>query len=241
MKEEYIKWYTPHLSKDFEMLSFGHAGVPVIAFATSQGQYYQNKDFGLVESARWFIENGLVKIYCPDSFDAQSWYNRGIHPADRVRSHLAFERVIINEVVGRAQHETGHHKVIFAGASFGGFHAINHAFKFPHLTREVYSMSGAYDMSSFLDGYSDNETYFNSPMAFLQGMQEGDALHNIRQMKVVLGVPEHDATKEDNFKLSEIMNSKHINHWFDFRHGANHDWPIWCEMFPLYLSKINHF
>lgn len=240
MQEEYISWYTPYLSRNFEMLAFGQSGIPVIAFATSLGRYHQNKDFGLIDSVRWFVENGLVKIYCPDGFDSQSWYNRRIHPADRLRSHLAFERVIINEIIPRAQHETGHEKVIFVGASFGGFHAINHAFKFPHLTREVYSMSGAYETASFLDGYYDDNAYYNTPLDFIGGMQEGQALQHIRQMKIILGVPEHDATKDQNFKFSEILNSKNIPHEIDFHHNAIHDWPTWCNMFPLYLSKINY-
>ena len=49
MNERYIKWYTPYLSRDFEMLAFGEGGgLPLILFPTSFGSYYQNKDFGLV-------------------------------------------------------------------------------------------------------------------------------------------------------------------------------------------------
>lgn len=32
MKEEYFKWYSPHLNRDVEMLVFGHAGYPVVLF-----------------------------------------------------------------------------------------------------------------------------------------------------------------------------------------------------------------
>jgi hypothetical protein len=46
MNERYIKWWTPHLSRDFEMLAFGNGGgVPLILFPTSFGRYSQNKDF----------------------------------------------------------------------------------------------------------------------------------------------------------------------------------------------------
>ena len=50
MNEQHVRWYTRHLSRDFEMLVFGHAGYPVVLFPTSLGRYYQNKDFGLVGS-----------------------------------------------------------------------------------------------------------------------------------------------------------------------------------------------
>ena len=51
MNERYIKWYTPYLSREFEMLAFGNGGgLPLILFPTSFGHYHQNKDFGLVGS-----------------------------------------------------------------------------------------------------------------------------------------------------------------------------------------------
>ena len=51
MNERYIKWYTPWLSREFEMLVFGNGGgLPLILFPTSGARYYENKDFGLVGS-----------------------------------------------------------------------------------------------------------------------------------------------------------------------------------------------
>jgi len=47
MNERYIKWYTPWLSREFEMLVFGNGGgLPLILFPTSGARYYENKDFG---------------------------------------------------------------------------------------------------------------------------------------------------------------------------------------------------
>ena len=68
LKEDYHKWYSPTLSKDIEMLVFGHAGYPVVLFPTTMGRFYECKDFKLIESARWFLEQGLIQIYCPDYF-----------------------------------------------------------------------------------------------------------------------------------------------------------------------------
>src|SRR4051812_25680179 len=48
MNERYIRWWTPHMSRDFEMLVFGDGrGLPLILFPTSFGRHTQNKDFGL--------------------------------------------------------------------------------------------------------------------------------------------------------------------------------------------------
>jgi esterase/lipase superfamily enzyme len=47
------------------MLVFGDRGFPVILFPTTKGRYHQNKDFGLIESVKWFVDQGLVKIIAP--------------------------------------------------------------------------------------------------------------------------------------------------------------------------------
>jgi esterase/lipase superfamily enzyme len=70
MNERYIRWYTPWLSREFEMLAFGNGGgLPLIIFPTSFGSYYQNKDFGLVGSVSEFVDAGRVTVYCPDAIE----------------------------------------------------------------------------------------------------------------------------------------------------------------------------
>src|ERR1051325_12181494 len=99
MKKLDIKGSTPWLSREFKMIAFGNGGgLPLILFPTSLGRYYQNKDFGLVDSVAWFVDNGKVTVYCPDSIDLDSFYNKSIHPADRMRTHNAYENVIILDV-----------------------------------------------------------------------------------------------------------------------------------------------
>ena len=238
MRERYVEWYTPRMSRRFQMLVFGHAGMPLIAFPTVRGEFHQNKDFLLIESIRWFIEQGLVMVYCPDSSDGASWYNRGIHPADRVRTHQAYERIIMEEVVPMAQHETGHHKVSWTGCSFGGYHAANCAFRYPHLTRYLIGMSAAFDLRSFMQGYHNEDFYFNNPVDYVGGAQEGHHLHQLRGLGIILGCGEHDNCREDNFNFSALLHQKGIRHWLDYRPGQYHDWPMWRDMLPFYLSKL---
>jgi esterase/lipase superfamily enzyme len=99
MNERYIRWHTPYLSREFEMLAFGNGGgLPLILFPTSFGSYYQNKDFGLVGSVASYVDAGKVTVYCPDAIDLESFYNKSIHPADRMRTHNAYENVIVRDV-----------------------------------------------------------------------------------------------------------------------------------------------
>src|SRR5450759_1723059 len=99
MNERYIRWWTPHLSRDFEMLAFGNGGgIPLVLFPTSSGRHSQNKDFGLTDAIAGHVDSGKITIYCPDSIDLESFYNREIHPADRMRTHNAYERVITHDI-----------------------------------------------------------------------------------------------------------------------------------------------
>jgi esterase/lipase superfamily enzyme len=232
--EEYHKWYSPSIDRDFEMLVFGHAGMPVILFPTSKGAYYQNKDMGMIDAAAWFLENGKVKIYCPDSIDALSWYNKLIPPAARAYNHGRYDQLLITELIPRAQSETGHARVAMAGCSFGGYHAVNASFRHPSQTAYCFSMSGAFDVKQFMDGYYDDNVYFNNPVDFIPGDNNPD----LWKMGIVLGTSDHDICKGDNERLSGILRQKSIDHWLDVRPNATHDWPVWREMFPHYLSLI---
>jgi len=216
------------------MLIFGDRGYPVILFPTSMGRYYQNKDFGLLNSVAWFVDQGLVKIYCIDSIDEQSWYNKTIHPADRARTHEAYDRMLNEELAPCASYETGIHRIGVAGCSFGGYHAANFAFKHPAKVAHLFSMGGAFNIKQFTDGFYSDEIFYNNPPDFLPDAKD-PALWN---MNIILGTGENDFCKDENIALANILTQKGIKHWLDIRSNAEHDWPVWREMFPHYLSTI---
>ncbi|MCB0516852.1 MAG: alpha/beta hydrolase-fold protein [Chitinophagales bacterium] len=234
MKEQYVKWYSPTLSMDIEMEIVGERGYPVLMFPTSFGRYYQNKDFKLIESARWFVENGFVKFYCIDSVDQYSWYNKKIHPADRVKNHVWYDKMLYHELVPRMQAETGVGRVAVGGCSFGGYHATNFGFRHPDVVKYVFNMGAAFDIKSHLNGYYDDNVYFNNPMDFIP-----DSWNDyFRDFLVVLGVGEYDFCLDANIRLSELLNRKGIANWLDVVEGGIHDWPAWRWMFPHYLSLL---
>ena len=70
MTEYLHKWHSPNLNMDIEVLAFGTKGFPVILFPTSLGRYFENRDFKLIDSVAWYINEGLIKIYCPDGVEA---------------------------------------------------------------------------------------------------------------------------------------------------------------------------
>lgn len=232
--EHYHRWYSPRLSRDLEVLAFGTHGYPVIMFPTSMGRYYEYKDFKLIDTVSWYLDNGFIKIYCPDGIDELSWYNKGIHTADRLKNHIWYDAAILEEVIPLAQRETGVQRVCTAGASFGGYHATNFAFRHPEVVKYVFNMGAAFDIKDQLDGYYDDNVYFNNPMDFIPNAQH-DLFYD---MFVILGTGTLDMCWDANEKMAQILRAKGIAHWLDVRQNAPHDWPAWKEMFPHYLSLI---
>ena len=217
-----------------EMLEFGHYGYPIIIFPSTKGRYHEAKDFYLIDSVAHLIEEGRIKIFCPDSIDAWSWYNRSIHPADRVKNHMWYDRMIVEEVIGKIEDAHGPTKVAVGGCSFGGYHASNFAFRHPYKVSHLICMSAAFNIKDQMDGYYDENVYLNNPEDFVPKMDHPDLYH----MKIVLGTAEHDICKDQNYNMSKILHQKGVDHWLDERPGAVHDWVVWRQMFPDYAALI---
>jgi esterase/lipase superfamily enzyme len=236
MTERYIRWWTPNLSREFEMLAFGEGGgIPLVLFPTSFGRFYQNKDFKLIDACARFVDAGEVTIYCPDAIDLESFYNKAIHPADRMRTHNAFERVIVDEVFEHARRECSVPRVAVCGASLGAYHAANIAFRHPDRVSNLISLSGAFDISDFFGGYYDENVYRNSPYDYLPNLTDP---WKFNHMGIILGTGEWDNTRHESLRLSNILNSKGIKHFLDDRRWCGHDWNYWRDMLPLYLGML---
>ena len=50
MRRDYIKWYSPSLHRDMELLAFGHGGFPIVVFPTSGGRFWEYEDRGMVKA-----------------------------------------------------------------------------------------------------------------------------------------------------------------------------------------------
>ncbi len=234
MHEQQLNYYSHILGRNIETLVFGDRGYPVVVLPTTLGSYFEAKDMGLITSASWFIEQGLVQIYCPDSINAESWYNKKIHPAERVRRYELYDRFLNEEFIPQLQQRSPSGKVCMAGPSFGGYKAANFAFKHPEKVSHLFCMSGAFNIKSFLDGFYNDQCFFNNPVDFLPGANQPE----LWQMNIVLGSSEWDICLKDNLEMSKLLHQKQIRHWLDVRGWVQHDWPLWREMFPHYLSLL---
>ena len=80
-----------------------------------------------------------------------------------MRTHIAYENVIVRDVFDFARREGNTHRVGVCGASLGAYHAANIAFRHADAVGHLISLSGAFEISDFFDGYHDDNIYFNRP------------------------------------------------------------------------------
>lgn len=216
------------------MLVFGNWGYPVVIFPTSGRRYHEARDFGLTEAARPLVEAGRVKLFCIDGIDRYSWYAEHLPPAVRVQNHVFYDQFLTNELVPLLQRECHVDKIGVAGCSFGGYHALNFAFRHPHQVAHLFTMGAAFDIRRFLDGYHDDNVYFNNPPEYLPGAHNA----HFHQMNIILGTSEHDFCKEATCQMARLLHAKNIRHTLDVKPYGTHDWPVWRDMFPQYLHAV---
>lgn len=236
MHREYRKWFSPHLGREMEMLIFGHTGLPVLVFPTSCGRFYEFEDNGMVAALAHRIESGHLRLYCVDSVDGESWYNRGVHGATKIARHQQYEQYILREVVGVVRERSFDLRLVAAGCSFGGYHAVNIALRRPDVFTGCLSMSGAFEVSGFLRGHYDNDSYFHVPLHYMANMEDEWHMERYRRNTLVLATAEWDQCWNDNERLAAILRGRNIPHRLDVWGKPNgHDWPTWTRMVQVYL------
>ncbi len=231
---EHTDFYSHILGMSLKLEVTGHYGYPIIMFPTSQGQYTQNNDFKLNDSISYFIEQGKIKLYNIQTIDAQSFYDDHIPPYQRIRNYEMWVQFMRQEFIPYIQNLHQTHRVAVAGASFGGYHASNFAFRFPDLVSHLFCLSGAFSIRNFMDGFDDELIYFNCPREFVSN----DEAWKYKHMHIVLSTSDQDICLQQTREMFNILNAKGINCWYDEQKWINHDWPLWRMVFPMFVGRF---
>jgi esterase/lipase superfamily enzyme len=221
-----------------EMLVYGHAGLAAIVFPTSCGRFYEFEDRGMVDAVRGKIEHGQLQLFCVDSVDEESWYNRNVPPRWKIARQMQYEQYVMDEVVPLIRRQNHTPTLAAIGTSFGAYHAVNLSFRHPDVFAGFLSMGGAFNPVNFLHGYGyyDEDCYFNLPMSYLPNMSDPWYLDRYRRNMYVLATGVEDQCWDANEKLAGAMRAKGIpvrlDVWGD---RSGHDWPYWQRMIATYL------
>ncbi|MFN3704706.1 MAG: esterase family protein [Thermoflexales bacterium] len=238
MQRQYHRWWSPSLGREMELLVLGHSGARMLVFPTSRGRFYEWEDRGMFghQCLGHHLTQGWLQAFCVDSVDDESWYNHSVHPGHRGWRQTQYLRYITDEVLPLSIAINPNPFLITAGASFGAYHAICFAFKYPHLVGRAIGMSGIYDIKRFTNGYSDDNVYFNNPMDFIQHEHEWGRLEALRRIDIILAVGRDDPLRGESEHLSAILWRKGIGNALRIWDGWAHDWPYWQRMMQLYVG-----
>ncbi|HVN92196.1 MAG TPA: alpha/beta fold hydrolase [Terracidiphilus sp.] len=224
------------MGREMELLIFGHAGLPVLVFPTSGGRFFEFEDCGMIAAVAGKIEAGQLQFFCVDSVNEESWYNRRALPRQRIARHMQYESYLLNEVAPLIRQKNRDERLTALGVSFGGYHAVNIALRHPEIFSGFVSLSGTFDLTGFLDGYYDQDCYFNLPTHYLPRLTDPSYLDRFRRNRFVLATGWDDQCLGQNQNLDRILNEKGIAHEFHVWDAPNaHDWPVWKKMVVEYV------
>lgn len=244
MHVEYHDYYSYRLGRNMAFKIYGHAGKPIIVFPSSGGRFYEYEDFQMIDSIAWFIDQGLVRVYTPDSIDAETWLATDKWAGDKARYHNAYDQYIVEEFVPYIRLQSGwKYQMMVTGCSMGAYHSANFFFKHPDVFDTLIALSGIYDARFFVgDNISDTDVYFNSPVDYLKDLNDTHYLDRIKEGNIIVCTGQGDFEADslrDTQHLQAVLNEKGIPAWVDYwGQDVKHDWEWWKIQMPYYLGKL---
>jgi esterase/lipase superfamily enzyme len=243
MRRRYERIYSPAIGRDMQLLAFGHYGAPLIAFPSGGGQFFDFENNGMVAAVAFLIEEGRIKLYCPEGLDHESWLNKGSDPHWQAVRHNAYQDFIVKDLVPAIRFDCRSEdiRIALTGASLGAYHAANFALKFPHLFHYALCMSGRYDLEGISGQSGSPEVYFNNPLAYLANLH-GEALAHVAgntHLALVCGQGAwEEKCLDETHRLADLLAEKGISHERDiWGHDVEHHWYWWRKQIAYHLGK----
>ncbi len=91
-------------------------------------------------------------------------------------------------------------------------------------------------MRSFMDGYSDEQVYFNTPTDYTSNLHDANQLAHLRQLDIILAIGRDDPSYHSNQVLSDNLWNHGVGNALRVWDGLAHDWPYWEQMLPKYIQ-----
>jgi esterase/lipase superfamily enzyme len=232
------------MQRHLHVWCYGHWGEPFVVFPSAAGMAHEWEAQGMVGALSDLIEAGRLKLYCTESNVSEAWTDRSA-PADwRIGRHRAYECYVLDDLVAfvRDDCRTPGMRMGLSGCSLGAFYAATFALKHPEIFHYALCMSGRYEATAFTGGWSNQEIYFNNPLAFVANL-EGDALERVRRetrLALVCGRgPWEEGCIDETEALADLLAVKGIGHERDiWGHDSAHEWIWWQRQARHHLGRL---
>lgn len=244
MKYEEVCWYSDRVGRNMRVKIYGHYGPALIVFPCQDKQsddFYNN---GMIDRLSYYLDNGLIKLYCLDSNDDETVSSNNPDKGYRSYKLEMYHQYVINEVLPFViNKQGGDNNIYLTGLSMGASHALNHFLRRPELFSGCIAISGEYEISRFFDHFVDENIYNNSPVLYLGNMNQDHPyipIYNSKKVFIEVGDGDYEwLVKDSNIALANICASKGINFSFNFWDKSSvHDWSSWLYSLPYFIDKI---
>jgi len=235
MHHETASWHSPLLGRTMALQVIGHAGARVLVFPTSMGTHSEWPDRRMHLVLQDHIDNGWIQLFCLDQPHQENWGNEDVGPGHRAWMHVQYYRYVQEEVLPFSAWKNPNPFVITTGASLGASHAMTFGLKHPESVGRILGMSGLYDITRMIGGYSDGNVYAVNPMAFMRHEHDPGRLDAFRRQDIILAIGREDPMYGNNAEFSALLWGKGIGNALRVWDGNAHDWPYWEKMVRIYL------
>lgn len=233
---------SPELGRDVHVWRYGHFGPALLVFPSAAGFAHEWQQQGMIDVLSPWIEQGRLKVWCPESNVAEAW-TRKDEPAEvRLAKHAAYERFIVQNLIPRIRQDLRdpNARLMTAGCSLGATYAANLALKHPELANWALCMSGRYDITHFVEGHRSLDVYFNCPLAYVSHL-DGAALDRVRtqtKIHLVCGRGKYEeGCIEETLALGALFQERGIPHVLDiWGYDVAHDWSWWRRQLAHHIS-----
>ncbi len=244
MRRDITGWYSERLYMNMPIVAYGHSGYPILMLPTAAADYLEYERFYLIDAIKHHIEAGHVRVYSVNSVNRHSLLNDSASPDIKMEYQSRYDSYLINEVLPFIRHDCGSASVLplVSGISLGAYLAANTFFKHPDQYGGAILLAGSYNIRHYLDGYYDDNSYFNNPMDYLPNLSDNYHLpilqSGTRKIIIYTGQGAYEAP-ERAYDLSRVLSGKGIPHELDvWGHDVNHDWPWWRKAMDFYVSRL---
>ncbi len=241
MARETWSWHSPALNREMRLARFGSAGKPLLLFPTGGGDYLEHERFLMIRALGPLIDAGRLRVYLMDNINRDGWISAEATPGHKTWLQARFDEYLVEEALPfiRTDSGSGTERFATSGMSLGAYNAMNLGCKHPDWIDLVVTMSGTFDLRRWLDGHWDEDFYYNHPIDFLPGL-EGPPLERLRESYFLLavGLGPWDNPR-NSLRMGKVLEAKGIPSRVEiWGEDADHDWPTWRTMLPVFLNKL---
>lgn len=243
MDKKMVVRHSEILGEDLDVIVYGTAGQPVMAFAPLGQRPESLEEVGLVDELSDYLDAGVIQLFSVSNVDGESWGSDG-YAVERAARQEAYYQAVCEEIVPLVAEVSGSDaRPLALGFDLGATHAAVFALRRPDLFQGCVCLSGTYDASRYFGDWMDATLYDNTPCAFLPNMPTDHpyiALYNQRQLLFCCGQEGSEAeslrtTREIDAQLQRLG----VEAWCDYWGGdVSHTWFWWKKQVRYFMPIV---